>query len=245
MTTNLSVFGRVMAARRAWRSRRAERWKRPISSALDRLSAWISLLFVDAGIFRLPSANRFEVAPGLHRSGQPNPLQLARWTRRFGLKQVVSLRGNAPSASLQLEQEACQRLGLAFVPIFLRSRALPSRAELIDIIDFIESIREPTLVHCKSGADRVGLFSALWLILREGRSAGEARGQLAIRFGHFAFARTGVLGALVDRYRRDGEAWGLSFREWTATLYDPEAITREFEARFVSSLIVDRILRRE
>jgi protein tyrosine phosphatase (PTP) superfamily phosphohydrolase (DUF442 family) len=245
MTSTPSVFGRIIAARRAWRSRRAERWKQPISGGFDRFSAWISMLFADAGLFRLPSANLFQVSPGLFRSGQPNPVQLARWARRFGLKTVVSLRGHTPNASFQLETEACRRLGLGFIPMFLRSRALPSRAELLDLIEFIDKISEPTLVHCKSGADRVGLFSALYLMLRDGRSAAEARNQLSIRFGHFSFAKTGVLGALIDRYRRDGEAFDLPFRDWARTLYDPEAITRDFEARFVSSLIVDRILRRE
>jgi protein tyrosine/serine phosphatase len=111
--------------------------------------------------------------------------------------------------------------------------------------DFFDGLRYPALVHCKSGADRAGLFAALYLLVHEGRSAAEATRQLAPRYGHFRFAKTGILDAFLERYRTEGEAKGLSFLEWAERVYDPDALQRSFKPRFWSNLLVDGVMRRE
>ncbi len=88
-------------------------------------------------------------------------------------------------------------------------------------------------------------MSALYLILHEGASASEALGQLSLRYGHFRFARTGVLDVFLERWRDEGEAQGLTFEEWVETRYDPEAIERDFVPGVLSDILVDRIIRRE
>ena len=62
----------------------------------------------------------------------------------------------------------------------------------------------PALIHCKSGADRAGLAAGLALMF-EGGSAAEALGQLALRFGHFSRAPTGVLDAFFLHYQAVAE----------------------------------------
>ena len=52
--------------------------------------------------------------------------------------------------------------------------------------------------------------------------------QLTLRYGHFRFAKTGILDAFFERYRREGEAKGMPFLEWVERTYDPEALKRDF-----------------
>jgi protein tyrosine/serine phosphatase len=101
------------------------------------------------------------------------------------------------------------------------------------------------VLHCKSGADRVGFLAALYLMVHEGRPADEAMRQLSLRYGHFRFAKTGILDAFFERYRLEGEAQGVAFLEWVERTYDPDALQREFRPRFWSDFMVDRIMRRE
>ena len=81
--------------------------------------------------------------------------------------------------------------------------------------------------------------------MHEKRSLNEATRQLSLRYGHFRFAKTGILDAFFDAYRREGEAKGMAFLDWVATDYDPERLEREFKPGFLSSLLADRIIRRE
>ncbi len=226
------------------RMARIARWDRPIAGLAGRLRAWTHMVLADHGVFRLLYLNRHLVAPRLWRSAQPAPHQLA-WFAARGVRTVVNLRGGREHGSWQLQKEACDRLGLELVEFVVRSREAPDRETLLKAKAFFESIEFPAVLHCKSGADRAGFVAALYLVLHEGRSVREAMRQLSLRFGHFRFAKTGILDAFFERYLVEGEPAGLSFLEWVERVYDPKALMRDFRPRFFSELLVDRIMRRE
>lgn len=223
---------------------RIQRWDRPISGPVGRAKAWANMLFLDHGVFRLVYPNSARVADGLWRSSQPSPGQIARFAAQGG-RTVVNLRGGRDHGSWPLEREACERHGLKLVELVLRSREPPERETLLRSARLFGELEAPILVHCKSGADRVGLFGALFLLVVHGATTEEARGQLSLRFGHFRFAKTGILDAFLEAYRRDGEAKGLPFLDWAERIYDPAALAAEFRPRFWSTLLADRLIRRE
>ncbi len=230
--------------RRARRLARIARWDRPLAGALSRLRAWTNMVLVDHGVFRLVYLNRHRVSERLWRSAQPAPHQLARFARE-GVRTIVNLRGGREHGSWPLQREACERLGLTLTEFVVRSREAPERETILAARDFFASLQYPALVHCKSGADRAGFFAALYLVLHEGRPVREAMAQLHPRYGHFRFAKTGILDAFFERYLAEGEPRGLGFVEWVETVYDPKALAAEFKAGFWSDLVVDRIIRRE
>lgn len=230
--------------RYARRMARIARWDRPIAGRAARLGAWANMVLVDHGVFRLAYLNRHRVADGLWRAAQPAPHQLA-WFRRQGVRTVVNLRGGREHGSWQLQKEACERLGLDLVEFVVRSREAPDRDMLLASRAFFETLRYPAVLHCKSGADRAGFMAALYLLVHENRPVAEAMRQLSLRFGHFRFARTGILDAFFERYRVEGEAKGIPFLEWVERIYDPDALARDFRPGFWSDVVVDRIMRRE
>jgi protein tyrosine/serine phosphatase len=240
------VFNRLLRpeVRYARRMARIARWDRPIGGPAGRVRAWTNMLLVDHGVFRLAYLNRHQVSERLWRSAQPAPHQIARFAAQ-GVRTIVNLRGGREHGSWPLEKEACDRHGIELIDFVLRSREAPDRDSLLRIKDFFGGLRYPALVHCKSGADRAGLFAALYLLVHEGRSAAEAMEQLSPRYGHFRFAKTGILDAFLELYRTEGEAKGLSFLEWADRVYDPQALQRTFKPRFWSNVLVDRIMRRE
>lgn len=230
--------------RYARRMARIARWDRPIDGRAERLRAWANMLLVDHGIFRLAYLNAHRVTPRLWRAAQPAPGQIA-WFARQGVRTIVNLRGGREHGSWSLQREACERHGIALVDFVLRSRGAPERETILGAKAFFASLTEPALVHCKSGADRAGFFAALYLLIHEGRPLDEAVQQLSLRYGHFRFAKTGILDFFFEAYRREGEAKGIAFLDWVATIYDPARLERDFTPGFLSSLIADRIIRRE
>ena len=230
--------------RYARRMARIARWDRPIAGLADRLKAWANMLLVDHGVFRLVYLNRHRVSEKLWRSAQPAPHQIAKLAAE-GVRTIINLRGGREHGSWQLQKEACDRLGLTLVDFVVRSRGAPDRETILASKELFASINYPAVLHCKSGADRAGFVAALYLIVHEGRSASEALRQLSFRYGHFRFAKTGILDAFFERYLAEGESRGIPFLEWVERIYDPDALTRDFRPNFWSDLVVDRIIRRE
>jgi protein tyrosine/serine phosphatase len=235
---------RSMETRKARRLARIARWDRPLDGPADRVKAWANMVLVDHGVFRLFYLNRHRLSDKLWRSAQPAPHQLA-WFARQGIRTIINLRGGREHGSWPLQKEACDRLGLTLVEFKTRSRGAPERETILKAKEFFDGITYPALIHCKSGADRAGLVAALYLIVHEGRPVREALSQLSLRYGHFRFAKTGILDAFFERYLIEGEPNGLTFLEWAERVYDPDALEQNFRSSFWPDLIVDRILRRE
>ena len=231
-------------ARRARRRARIAKWERPLESGWGRAHAWANMLFVDHGVFRLVYPNRAKVSEGLWRSSQPSPGQVARFAAGGG-RTIVNLRGGREFGSWPLQREACARHGLQLVEFVLRSREAPARETVLQAGELFGQLEYPVLVHCKSGADRVGLFAAMFLLITQNASAAEARKQLSLRFGHFRFAKTGILDAFLEAYAREGEEKGIPFLQWVQQVYDPVTLRKRFKPSFWSTLVADRLIRRE
>lgn len=218
----------------------------PLLSFGQRIGAWLNMLFVDHSIFRFIYNTRLAVTPELHRCGHPMPYQL-RGAQRAGIQTVLSLRGNETHlGSNRLEWDTCKRIGLRLVHFPIGSRSAPQRDEVLEIIELLQTLPKPLLIHCKSGADRAGLVSTIWQLLR-GEPFDTAMRQLDFwRHGHIKAAKTGVLDQLFYAYRDHVAVHpGTSFPDWVANHYDPIKVTASFKSNFWANQLVDRILRRE
>ena len=219
-------------------------------SAVQRLRAHLRVFFVDHGIFRsLFYANLHRFGQRAFRSAQPSPRQIEKWSRRHGLRSVVSIRGSGwHEAHMRLEADACDRLGLRMESLHgFGSRDLPTREDLNRLQQFFQSLDHPVLFHCKSGADRAGFLSVLYLHLHEGVPLELAMRQLRLwPFGHIRQANTGILDHFFDAYLQyQSRHPEVDFMSWVNTVYDREALIRAFRPRFSFSWITDRLLRRE
>ncbi len=202
------------------------------------------MVLTDHGIFRLFYLNRHKVSPKFERSAQPAPHHIRRMAAD-GIRTIVNLRGGREFGSWPLERETAEECGIRLAEFTVRSRGAPDRAEMLGARAFFDGLEYPVLVHCKSGADRAGFMSALYLVVHEGKPVDEALRQLSPRYGHFRFSKTGVLDRFFELYRDQGEAKGLDFEAWIGNVYDQEALERDFRPSFWSDFVVDRLLRRE
>ena len=205
---------------------------------------YADMLFMDHGVFRLAYQNRYKLADGAWRSAQPAPHQVSQLAR-MGIRTIINLRGARYCGSYWLERQACARNGIHLEDFQIRSRAAPSKAEIFGARDLFQRIEYPMLMHCKSGADRAGLMSALYLIVRENLPVEKARAQLSLKYGHVRQAGTGILDHFFERYLQDNARAPIPFFEWVARVYDPIEVGHSFSAKRWANVLVDGVLRRE
>ncbi len=209
-----------------------------------RPAAYAELMFVDHGLFRVLYLNRHRLSRNAWRAAQPAPRDIRRFAKE-GVRTIVNLRGPRDCSSYALEQEACDRHGLHLVNYQVRSRAAPTVEEIKGAAALFDKVEYPIVMHCKSGADRAGLMSVLYMHFKEGMPIAEAKRQLSIRFGHFRQADTGVLDHFFDRYLADNVRRPMPFMQWVETAYDPDEVKASFHAKGWANRLVNSILRRE
>lgn len=234
----------VRRAVRGWRQGvidRAPQWAR---ASFGPIVNWADMLLIDHGIFRLAYLNLHRLGDNAWRSAQPAPHQIGKLARR-GVRTIVNLRGARVCGGYWLEQQACKRHGLKLIDYQVRSRAAPSKNEVLGARDLLLQLEGPVLFHCKSGADRAGLMSTLYMITVEGKPVDEARRQLSLRFGHIRQSDTGILDEFFEDYLKANAESPIKFYDWVENVYDPDELKRSFVARGWANVITNKILARE
>lgn len=229
---------------KAWQRRWKDGWIGEMETPRGRRNAHIDMMLFDHGLIRLAWRNMHEVAPGVWRGNQPDPATVRRLAAR-GFRSILNLRGATEYGSYLLERQACRAAGITLIDLKMTSRELPSAAEVMALDDIFATIESPFLMHCKSGADRSGFASALYLLLRTDTGVAEAREQLSWRYLHLEGARTGVLRFMLDAYATANAARPQSFRKWIEREYDPAALSEAYRGGRVANFVADRLLGRE
>jgi len=195
-----------------------------------RRQAWWHFYLSDHAILRGLWTNMFQIAPGVWRSNQPSPARLRR-IKAMGIGTVLNLRGQDKFSFYLFERETCAALGLDLIDIKIYARSLVPRDRFMELFAIFDRIERPFVMHCKSGADRAGLASALWLLDKEGASIADAKAMLSLKYVHLKSTKTGVLDHLLEVYEADTAAAPMPVRQWFAEKYDPAAITASFHRK--------------
>lgn len=213
---------------------RSQRWR-----------AWLDSLFVDHGVIRGVYRNLHRVTDRVWRSAQPSPAHLRR-AKADGIRTIVNLRGRRDTCgSYVLERQACEALGLALVDFPIRSRSALDRPTLHAVDEMFGRIEYPALFHCKSGADRAGFMTTLYLFLAEGVPLRDAMRQLSLRYGHVKAAKTGIIDYFFERFLAETGGTRDEFYPWVDSRYDRDAFNAEFRPGVVANVFVNQVLRRE
>jgi protein tyrosine/serine phosphatase len=181
----------------------------------------------DHAILRTFWTNFFEIAPGVYRSNNPTHERFVEM-QKSGIHTVLNLRGKSNSAHYWAEEIACETLGLNLINCPLNARAAAPREALLLLIEIFKTIERPFVMHCKSGADRAGFASAIYLIVIEGKSVAEARQMLSIKYIHLKFTKTGILDYILRNYQARNDRDEISFETWVATEYDHTELQAAF-----------------
>ena len=120
----------------------------------------------------------------VYRSAQPT-MGLPDLVAEKHLATVLNLRGGSDADPwYAAEVAATRRLGVDFYDLPLVATVRPSRKQLLTVLDLLDRCRYPLLVHCKSGSDRTGLVSGLYLMSKKGIPPERAEAAFSLYYGH-------------------------------------------------------------
>lgn len=211
----------------------------------SQIKSYLHFWFIDHGVLRGPHENFHMLMGPFYRSNQPSPAKIRKYKREYQLRTIVNLRGDNPKSSWQrLETQACQEEQIQLIITRVSSRAAPTKEVFRELRDIVESMELPALAHCKSGADRGGLFAVLYRHFRLGHPIEEAQQELHWKYGHFKSGKTGILDYVFECYLKERKP-NQEFMHWIENDYDPQKITASFKPTRWSTFFVDVILRRE
>jgi hypothetical protein len=137
----------------------------------------------------------------VYRSEQPGEW-LSHWSKTHSLKSVLNLRGGSfHDPFYATEVQITRDRGVAFYDFPLSASRRPSRRELLTLLNLFERCEYPVLIHCKRGADRTGLVSALYLLAVKRCSPQEAEQAFSLDHAHISIpGSTAQLHAPLQEY---------------------------------------------
>ena len=114
-----------------------------------------------------------------YRSSQLVKWQLETAIQKYGIRTIINLRGENPEKKWwQDESAVAQQYGVQHINIAMSAKRIPSRENLLKLLDAFRTAPRPLLVHCQAGVDRTGEASALYAWIYLGRSRSQARDQI-------------------------------------------------------------------
>lgn len=212
-----------------WERNTRAHYNTDLSTPENRRRAHIYNMWFDHAVLRKFWTNFHEVAPGVYRSNQPTHERFVK-LKAMGVRSILNLRGAAGAAHYLVEEESCRQLGLTLVNCTLHARYAAPREDILAVINAFREIEKPFVMHCKSGADRAGFASVLYLLVIEGRPMAEARKMLGLKYMHLKWSRTGILDFILDSYETRNATSPISFEDWVATEYDQLDMQAQYEA---------------
>ena len=210
-----------------------------------RKRAEYELTWGDHGFLRVWFQNLHQISPEMWRSNQPSPKHISAHASERGIKTIINLRGVSKKGYYLLEKEACAQHGVTLVDYQMFSRDTPTPEKVNGAKELFERIEYPALMHCKSGADRAGIMSVLYMHFRQGLPIREALEQLSFKYLHIREGKTGMLDFFFETYLEVEQETGMSFSDWINGPYDRQVVKDAFLRTWKAKLMVDRILRRE
>jgi protein tyrosine/serine phosphatase len=201
-----------------------------ITDPEERKRSWKHYLWLDHGILRFWWKNVAEIAPDVFRSNHPHHARFVGF-KETGVKTVLNLRAPVKKSPYLFEVESCEQLDLNLVTVPMSARIFPTQEKLIELLDTFETIEKPFVMHCKSGADRTGLASVLYLLTYGNATDAELRKHLSFTYIHIRKTDTGRLDFLLETYLARRDETGIALRDWVETEYDIDVMNQCYDAK--------------
>ena len=151
------------------------------------------------------------VAGEVYRSAQPTPEAIAAYSKAYGIRTILNLRGERPDERWYREEvAAAERNGIRLINFPMSASAEIDRKETDVLMAILRDAPKPLLIHCKAGADRTGLVSTIYLQQIAGVDEETAEWQLSPLYGHVAIPYLSGTFAMDETWEALEKSFGLS-----------------------------------
>lgn len=148
------------------------------------------------------SGNFHSVVVGeVYRSAQPTSADIWIAQEEHGIRTILNLRGAKPGRVwYDREAAAARKLGIRLVDFKMSAGKALSKDRTAELVRLLRTLPKPLLIHCKAGADRTGLASALYLAVVKEGDVDTAEWQLSARYGHIGIPVFGAAWAMDETW---------------------------------------------
>ncbi|VAY88250.1 hypothetical protein MNB_ARC-1_1159 [hydrothermal vent metagenome] len=146
------------------------------------VSLLLFLVVLWSGYF-LIYGNFHKVDKDLYRSAQLFSFNMPYYLEKYQIKSILNLRGSSKNQWYVDEIEISNDYNITHYDYGISAGRLVTIKQMNEIIEIIKNAPKPMLIHCKAGADRTSLASALYLYsIKHDINAQNA---ISIIYGHF------------------------------------------------------------
>lgn len=147
---------------------------------LLKLLVTIVLLWI---VYFLLYGNFHKVDENLYRSAQLFSFNLPHYIQKYKIHSIINLRGGEGKEFYNDEIRISKEHNVTHYNYSISDRKIQSIATMEEIVNLLKQAPKPILIHCKAGADRTSLVSALYLYaIKHDPNASDA---ISLLYGHF------------------------------------------------------------
>jgi protein tyrosine/serine phosphatase len=129
--------------------------------------------------------NFHKVAEGVYRSAQLYDFDMPELYNKYRFRTILNLRGAKPGKEwYEYEKRFAKEHDITLVDFKISDKKVQSLEVMKRLINIVKKAEKPVLIHCRAGADRTGLVSALYLYSVGDKNASE---MLSVKYGHFPY----------------------------------------------------------
>ncbi|MDX2438972.1 MAG: tyrosine-protein phosphatase, partial [Desulfobacterales bacterium] len=124
----------------------------------------------------------------VYRSAQLSEKKLQKIIAKKKLKTIINLRGeNEGKNWYAMEKKVAEDNDIQHYSFRFVAHRLPNCIQLDALIEALKAAPRPLLIHCKGGADRTGLASALALAIEKDSPLSKLKQQFSLIYGVIPF----------------------------------------------------------
>jgi protein tyrosine/serine phosphatase len=217
------------------------------SSKTGRVLAWLYAMIVEHNLINLLRLNFHKISNEAYRSAQPTREQLERYSKKYGIKTIINLKGSNPKGPYAMFQlEKVKELNLDIVHVGIKSRGIPHPEQIAQAKEIFETIQYPVWIHCKAGADRTGIYGNLYQYFRQHIPISQVDQLRFWPYGHIKYSKAGQVDFYFEKFLQyQKEHPEAEFFDWSQNIANKEEMQKEFHSSKFADFINDYILRRQ
>jgi len=147
--------------------------------------------------------NFHKVDKDVYRSAQLFSFNYPYYVGKHKIRSVLNLRGDSQKKWYKDEMKIVKEYNITHYDFHIGDRRLASMQEMDKIVQIIKDAPKPLLIHCKAGADRTSLASALYLYALKHEDDPER--EISILYGHFPWlgSKTVAMDKSFEKYKKE------------------------------------------